>query len=104
LQFELHSRSDVEFLSLSVDSKRDTPEKLQDYKKKYEVDWTFLTGGEDEVRGLIRNGFKLPASGRGLFHTNKFVLVDRDLKIRGYYASGSAMDLKRLKEDVEALR
>jgi len=103
LQAQLRPLSNIEFVSISIDPTRDTPKQLQNYKTEYGVDWNFLVGDLGSVRRFIRDGFKLPAADTALFHTNKFVLVDRDLQVRGYYSSGSAIDLKRLRDDVASL-
>jgi protein SCO1/2 len=52
--------------------------------------WTFLTGERQAIWSLSADGFKLAAGesaeGDGpLFHSTKFVLVDREGRIRGYY-------------------
>jgi len=84
-------------LSISVDPERDTPERLREYAASLGVDparWTLVTGDPDEVRRLVVGGFKTaldPSSvDDGMIditHSGKFVLVDGDGGIRGYYDS-----------------
>ena len=45
---------DIHFYSISIDPKKDTPEVLKAYKKKFKIgpEWTFLTGNETEIINL----------------------------------------------------
>ncbi len=43
---------DVFFYSISIDPKQDTPEVLKKYKKKFNANWTFLTGNEIDITNL----------------------------------------------------
>ena len=52
--------------------------------------WTFLTGTREAVRGLVRDGFKLPVGDQDdrtmpIFHSQNFVVVDRAGRVRGAY-------------------
>ena len=89
---------DVRLVSVSVDPQFDTPERLREYGKIHGVDderWSLLTGPEARVRALVVDGFKT-AMGQveelegGLIdvaHYGKFVLVDGDGQVRGFYSS-----------------
>ncbi|MPZ16153.1 MAG: hypothetical protein GEU73_17345 [Chloroflexi bacterium] len=99
---------DVQLLSFSVDPERDTPAVLRAYADRYGADpavWRFLTGGEEYIQPLIIDGFHLgvqalppdtgratvphePEHGQGAYdvmHSGRFVLIDRDWRIRAYY-------------------
>ncbi|HCU24422.1 MAG TPA: hypothetical protein DF383_05330, partial [Deltaproteobacteria bacterium] len=55
-------RAPLHFVSFSVDPERDTPEVLQEYAKRHDVDlsnWTFLTGPFEEVSRTVVKGFKV---------------------------------------------
>ena len=85
-------KSDVHFVSFSVDPETDTPEVLRDYAQKLKAQperWDFLTGERELVYSLIRDGFKLPVdrdeAAAGPVHSNRVVLIDRRGTIRGYY-------------------
>jgi protein SCO1 len=87
----------IHLLTISVDPENDTPEVLAKYATRYGADparWTFLTGPLAAIEGAVMSGFKIAmgtqetAPGSGIitiFHGEKFVLVDRDAHIRGYY-------------------
>ncbi|MEM6794732.1 MAG: SCO family protein [Acidobacteriota bacterium] len=102
----------VRWVSISVDPEHDTPEVLQAYAEKLEAkdNWLFLTGATSEVTSIIKEGFKLVLDptpmleGDGVIvHSNRFVLVDADGKIRGYYNAFEADELAALREDLASL-
>jgi len=48
---------DVEFLSVTIDPERDTPELLKDYSERFDADpagWKFLRGDEEATKKLAR--------------------------------------------------
>jgi cytochrome oxidase Cu insertion factor (SCO1/SenC/PrrC family) len=114
LQKQFAGRSNVQFVSISVDPERDTPQVLGTYADKHEADrqrWYFLTGQRDQVIKLIRDGFHLSvaalpdsAEGNGMIpHSPRFVLIDQRAQIRGYYDSREMEGLARLRNDIETL-
>ena len=79
---------DFRFVSFTVDPARDTPEALAKYAEHYEADpnrWFFLTGPQDTLNYLARHAFMLGDVDGALQHSTRFVLVDRQSRIRGYY-------------------
>jgi len=96
-----HLGPDFHLVSISVDPERDTPERLAAYAARYganPIAWSFLTGPETAIQATVVAGFKVGAgkerSGGGadggpsfweIFHGEKLVLVDRQLRIRGYF-------------------
>lgn len=114
LQKEFAANLNVQFVSVSVDPERDTPQVLSAYADKHDADrrrWYFLTGQRDEVIKLMRDGFHLsvaalPDSGQGngiIPHSSRFVLVDGQAQIRGYYDSRAMDGVARLRNDIETL-
>ena len=84
---------DVRLVSFSVDPKRDTPEALASYARRFQAQperWYFLTGDQKALDALDRRAFMLGNVDGSLEHSTRFVLVDRHGKIRGYY--GAAQD------------
>ena len=107
LQSEFSSQ-DVHFVSFTVDPERDTSEILASYAKRYGADeetWHFLTGEKEQIYQLANEGFKLAAAQHeGVFpHSRKFVLVDRNGDIYGYYDSHSEGAMVQLRKDINAL-
>jgi protein SCO1/2 len=97
---------DFHLVSISVDPTRDTPERLRAYGERYGANplaWSFLTGPAQAVEAAVVGGFKVgmgrerageegeptasPDAGfMEIFHGENLVLVDRDLRIRGYFS------------------
>lgn len=109
LQEILDDRERIRFVSVSVDPERDTPAVLTEYAERYGADpwrWTFLTGDRAVIYDLTRRGFHLGLETEGseeIIHSQKFVLVDGELRIRGYYDSEDDDAMHRLVEDAETL-
>jgi protein SCO1/2 len=118
---------DVRLVSITVDPARDTPQVLSRYANRFRADpgrWLFLTGRRDAIYRFAQEGLRLPLldprdkgraaghrvatagerqRGEVLLHSSRFVLVDRQARIRGYYESRDAESLRRLREDVKLL-
>ncbi len=84
----------VQFVSISVDPRRDTPTQLHNYAARYRNDprWVFLTGDEKTIVDLSINGFKLAAANDGsaneaVLHSSKFAIADKHGVIRDYYGA-----------------
>lgn len=114
LQEQWLNESDLELVSFSVDPERDTPRVLSHYAGRFKADakrWLFLTGGKDEISRLVQDGFRLavvpaPNGNHGsgvIVHSPRFVLVDRQAQIRGYYDNRDPKAMQRLKDDVASL-
>jgi protein SCO1 len=90
---------DVMFISFSVDPRRDTAPVLQKYAAQFDADpavWRFLTGPEWVIRPMIIDGFRLGVTDIGtlqgsdkpdgvgniVVHSNRFVIVDRQGRVR----------------------
>lgn len=101
---------EVRIMSISIDPEYDSPEILQEYADKHHAEagkWDFLTGDKLETYRLARCGFVIPTiDGMGVpddfVHSDKFVLVDRQGRIRGYYSGTDreAVDLLMLEAKV----
>ena len=101
----------VHLVSFSVDPERDTPDVLARYAVRYGASptkWSFLTGDLSSVEDAVVNGFKMTMDrqeGSSVFditHGQRFVLVDPDMKIRGFYETDKP-GLDRLMKDVGLL-
>jgi protein SCO1/2 len=94
----------VQIYSISIDPEYDTPKILKEYAEKHNATkgkWFFLTGDKQETFNLARCGFLLPAlDGKGIpddfVHSDKFVLVDDQGRIRGFYSGTSREDVDLL--------
>jgi len=98
----------VQFLSFSVDPERDSVPVLKRYADKFNIDhsnWWLLTGNKKTIYDFALNEVKLGLQdGEGVdsnfIHTPKFVLMDRNRVIRGYYNGLDSTDMLRLLDDV----
>ena len=87
--------SGVKLVSISVDPEYDRPELLTAYAAAHGIEpgrWSLLTGEPAAVRALLVEGFRVPTGdpvAQGglvdIAHSGKFVLVDGESRIRGYY-------------------
>jgi protein SCO1/2 len=96
----------VKLVSFTVDPERDTPMVLADYAKVHGASsgrWYFLTGPETTLQKLDRDVFKLGNLDKSLQHSTRFVLIDRQSRIRGYYDTSESRSIPRLIEDIHAL-
>ncbi|NNC82693.1 MAG: SCO family protein [Flavobacteriales bacterium] len=102
---------EVRFLSLTVDPEYDTPEVLMDYRKSMEITdkrWSMATGDKEEIYDLGVNGFRVTTQEdvdqQGNFlHSEKFILVDKEGHIRGYYDGTDPEEVRELEEDIKML-
>jgi protein SCO1/2 len=102
---------EIVLLSHTVDPKRDNPERLLAYAERIGADtagWKFLTGQEEDLYDLARNGYFLTAlpsdtAAGGFFHSDTFTLVDQAGQIRGYYDGTSTIEVDQLLEDATRL-
>ncbi len=106
----------VRFVSISTDSKNDTPAALRDYASRMKADgrWTFLTGEHDAIFDLSIQGFKLAlveqpeaiSVADKFIHSTRLVLVDKTGTIRAYYdgiGETAEKDHQRLVADIKRL-
>lgn len=115
IQFEFADNDDVRLMSFTVDPKTDTVEQMKRYSEDHGVkkgQWHFLTGSKEALYELARKSFFIlkPAEAQNLgdvgsdfIHTNNFVLVDRQGRIRGYYDGTSRMEVDELMKDMYRL-
>jgi len=104
-------KSDVHFVSFTVDPDKDTPERLREYASQLHAAsdrWDFLTGPKSEIYNLSLNGFKLAAAARSSenpepLHSTRMILVDRRGQIRGYYDAITADAITKLLADTNHL-
>lgn len=96
----------VRFVSITVDPEFDRPEVLSAYGEKYDADldtWKFLTSSNESIHDLAVNGFKIGSVDDPLFHSTRFVLVDNEGNIRGYYHGTKDDGVAALANDISRL-
>ena len=116
IQEDFQHEKDLRLVSITVDPTRDTPAVLSEYAKRFGANparWLFLTGDKETIYKFAQEGFHLgaveiprekrPESGATHTHSPRFVVVDREAQIRGYYVSTDAEAIKRLRKDLKIL-
>jgi cytochrome oxidase Cu insertion factor (SCO1/SenC/PrrC family) len=106
----------VRLVSVTVDPDHDTPARLAAYAAALAASgrWLFLTGDREAIRHLAREGFKLavdrvpavdaPTPGEAIVHSDRFVLVDAQGRIRGYFSPLEPGELGKIERAVAALQ
>lgn len=106
---------DFRILSFTVDPDIDTVAQMKRYADRHNADpeyWHFLTGSKEELYRLARTSFfvlkpaeaeNLGDAGSDFIHTNNFVLVDKQKRIRGYYDGTSSSSIDSLLVDIQIL-
>ena len=101
----------VQFISISIDPAHDSVPALRAYADRYGANhdkWWFLTGDKKAIYSFIRNELGI-ATGPGeggaddFIHTEKFVLLDKERFIRGYYNGLNDTDVRRCADDIVLL-
>ncbi len=117
LQNQLKNNPEVKLLSFSVTPDIDTPEVLKKYALEKGVDdscWNLVTGDKKDIYYLARKSYLAVKTGKpeelyDMVHTENFILVDKNKRIRGFY-DGTNLDqptedpktknMKQLLEDI----
>jgi protein SCO1/2 len=98
---------DVKFVSFTVDPARDTPEVLAKYAEHYQAEpgtWYFLTGPQQALHNLARNVFMLGDVNGDLQHSTRFVLIDKQSRVRGYYLTADEDAIPRVIADAKQVQ
>ena len=103
--------TNVMLASFSVTPKIDTVEVLKEYSMLKGVDdsrWNLMTGDKKQIYDLARKSYLVAKAipdgkNHGMIHTENFVLVDRDKRIRGYYDGTNIEDMNKLLDDIQIL-
>ena len=102
--------SKVQYLSFSIDPKRDTPMRLREYIGIHEIkakNWHFMTGDEEATHLLAKeffNGAERDEEADGGFgHTDYFALVDTKGHVRGIYRGTDPAQVDSLQKDLRKL-
>lgn len=112
LQSELKNQTDVLLVSFSVTPNVDSVDVLRSYadlKKVDDAKWNLFTGSKKEIYELARKSFLVAKNdGDGgkydMIHTENFVLVDKEKRIRGFYDGTDTKQMDQLLNDIKILK
>ena len=112
IQEKIKNQDQIKLLSFSVTPKIDSVAQLKKYaieKGVIDKHWNLLTGDKKEIYKLARKSyFVVKEDGDGgpfdMIHTENFVLVDPDRRIRGYYDGTNLEEMETLWEDIQVLK
>ena len=102
----------VVFLSYSVTPWIDSPSVLKKYKSDNQIEnknWHFLTGDKSAIYSLARKSYfaeeelGYTKDSTEFLHTEHFILVDKDKRIRGVYNGTLRVEMTQLLEDITVL-
>ena len=112
VQSQILDDPNVKLLSFSVTPEIDSVPQLKKYaleKGVKDEKWNLLTGDKKEIYTLARKSyFVAKEDGDGgphdMIHTENFVLIDPDKRIRGYYDGTDRAAMQTLLEDMTTLK
>lgn len=112
VQEKIKNDPNVLIVSFSVDPKTDSVAQLKKYAKEKGVDdlkWNLLTGDKKQIYDLARKSFFVAeidkdSDSNDIIHTENFVLVDPDKRIRGFYDGTNLDEIKNLILDLSLLK
>jgi protein SCO1/2 len=101
----------VKFLSHSIDTKYDLPNRLKKYADKLGIrgnQWQFVHGSRDSIYDISAKNYLVAAyedgaAPQGLVHQGWFVLIDKEKRIRGAYDGTKTDQVAQLMSDMDLL-
>jgi len=112
LQDQFIDDPNVLLLSHSVTPKIDTVAQLKKYaveKGVMDKKWHLVTGSKKEIYDLARKSYLAVKTNSNqslhtMIHTENFILVDPDRRIRGFYDGTIREDMTKINEDISILK
>ena len=102
---------DLMIISHTVNPAHDSVPVLAEYAKLAHADakkWMLVTGNKKDIYDVAIDGYKLavdedPRAPGGFLHSELFVLIDKDKRIRGYYDGTDSAHVNKLINDIKIL-
>ncbi|MCL6266908.1 SCO family protein [Flagellimonas myxillae] len=112
IQNSIKDNSDVLLLSHSVTPDIDSVAQLKKYaleKGVIDSKWNLVTGDKRQIYELARKSYlAVKTDGDGgpydMIHTENFILVDKERRIRGFYDGTNKKDVEKLLNDLKILK
>jgi protein SCO1/2 len=96
----------VRFVAITVDPETDTEDKLLEYSKTFtfkDSSWIFVRTHPDSLRSVAVKNFMVGDMESPMVHSTRYILVDKNAKIRGYYDGLDSKAIEKLKQDLQLL-
>lgn len=111
LQEKTNGKYDIQILSHTVDPERDSVGRLNQFIEHKKIDtknWDFVTGEKQDLYESGVFNYYLATqedalAPGGFLHSEKFVLIDKNLHIRGVYDGTEREEVNKLINDLEIL-
>lgn len=111
IQEAVKNDPNIMLLSHSVTPEIDTVAQLKRYaleKGVIDSKWNLVTGDKKQIYELARKSYlAVKNDGDGgpfdMIHTENFILVDKEKRIRGFYDGTNKKDIEKLLEDIKIL-
>lgn len=112
IQGNILEDNEVALLSHSVTPQIDSVAQLKKYAKEKGVldsKWNLVTGDKKQIYELARKSYlAVKEDGDGgpfdMIHTENFILVDKERRIRGFYDGTNQEEVEKLLEDLKILK
>ena len=107
------NNSDVNLVSFTVTPWLDSPDVLKRYKEEFTLNsknWHFLTGEKNEIYTIARKSYfaeeeiGFTKDSADFLHTEHFLLVDKNFRIRGIYNGTLSLEMEQLIKDIDILK
>lgn len=103
---------DIKFVSFSVDPEVDTPEKMNEFMSRYDLnsaDWNFLSGySQETIQQFAEESFRTiavkPKNEDQVIHGTQFFLVNREGTIVKDYSAVSDVPYDQIIKDIKSIR
>ncbi len=112
IQNSILDDSEVLLLSHSVTPDIDSVAQLKKYaleKGVMDTKWNLVTGDKKQIYELARKSYlAVKTDGDGgpydMIHTENFILVDKERRIRGFYDGTNPEEIQKLLQDIKVLK
>jgi protein SCO1 len=113
IQEEFFTDDDIKLVSHTVMPWADSVSVLKEYANRKGINskkWHLLTGAQEEIYDLARQSYfaekeiGLDKNTDEFLHTENFVLIDGEGRIRGVYNGTLALEMSRLMTDIRTLK
>lgn len=112
IQESILEDDDIRLLSHSVTPHIDSVAQLKKYaieKGVLDAKWNLVTGDKKQIYALARKSYlAVKNDGDGgpfdMIHTENFILVDKERRIRGFYDGTNQEEIEKLLDDLEILK